>query len=87
MRKPPLNHFIENSDLEIVKAKTCDVQSQRDAASFYSNISDGLEQFSEGKRYQCDTSYSSSSLHSSRTLADETQLHNYIKRLGNFFQS
>ncbi|CAD8207269.1 unnamed protein product [Paramecium octaurelia] len=81
MRKQPLKLLLEDNDLEIIKAKTFDSHSQRNGTSFYSNISDEHEQFSDGKRYQCDSSYSSSSLHSSRTLADETLLLNYQKRL------
>ncbi|CAD8104935.1 unnamed protein product [Paramecium primaurelia] len=81
MRKPPLKILFEDNELEIIKAKTHDVQSQNKATSFYSNISDGQEQLSEGKLYQCDTSYSSSSLHSSRTLLEESQWQNYQKRI------
>ncbi|CAD8112147.1 unnamed protein product [Paramecium sonneborni] len=81
MRKQPLKLLLEDSNLEIIKAKTLDSNSQSNATSFYSNISDEYEQFSDGKRFQCDSSYSSSSLHSSITLGDETLLQNYQKRL------
>ncbi|CAD8122796.1 unnamed protein product [Paramecium sonneborni] len=81
MRKPPPKILLEDDELEIIKAKTHDVQLQKKPISFYSNISDGQEQLSEGKLYQCDTSYSSSSLHSSRTLLEESQWQNYQKRI------
>lgn len=41
MRKPPPKLLLEDNELEIIKAKTHDVQSQNKTTSFYSNISDG----------------------------------------------
>ena len=43
MRKQPLKLMLEDNDLEIIKAKTFDSHSQRNATSFYSNISDEHE--------------------------------------------
>ncbi|CAD8194383.1 unnamed protein product [Paramecium octaurelia] len=81
MRNQPLKSILEDSDLEIIKIKAFDSISQPNATSFFSNISDEHEQFSDGKRIQCDTSSSNSSLRSSRTFADESLMQNYQKRL------
>ncbi|CAK83902.1 unnamed protein product (macronuclear) [Paramecium tetraurelia] len=72
----------ENEDSEIIKAKTYDAQTQRIAASFYSQFSDGSDPFMDLRRHhQCNSAYSSSSLQSSRTLPDECMQHNYSKCL------
>ncbi|CAD8190618.1 unnamed protein product [Paramecium pentaurelia] len=72
----------ENEESEIIKAKTCDVQTQRIAASFYSQFSDGTDSFMDIRRnHQCNSACSSSSLQSSRTLPDECMQHNYSKCL------
>ncbi|CAD8199628.1 unnamed protein product [Paramecium octaurelia] len=72
----------ENEESEIVKAKTYDAQTQRIAASFYSQFSDGTDPFLDLRRqHQCNSACSSSSLQSSRTLPDECMQHNYSKCL------
>ncbi|CAD8116337.1 unnamed protein product [Paramecium primaurelia] len=72
----------ENEESEIIKAKTYDVQTQRIAASFYSQFSDGTDSLMDLRRQnQCNSACSSSSLQSSRTLPDECMQHNYSKCL------
>ncbi|CAD8113534.1 unnamed protein product [Paramecium sonneborni] len=72
----------ETEESEIIKAKTCDVQTQRIAASFYSQFSDGTDLLMDLRRnHQCNSVCSSSSLQSSRTLPDEGMQHNYSKCL------
>ncbi|CAD8117365.1 unnamed protein product [Paramecium sonneborni] len=74
----------ETEESEIIKAKTFDVQTQRIATSFYSQFSDGTDQFMDLRRNnQCNSACSSSSLQSSRTLPDECMQHNYSKCLDN----
>lgn len=70
-----------NEEDEIIKAKTQDLYSARAGQSFYSQVSDSVDQFSDSGLLKCNSTASSGSLLSSRTLPDDISLLHQVRKI------